>query len=85
MSTIGYERRTNPFLSYQEFGAFKKFVREGAPPEPHHYKHLKRVNAAGQPLIGHAPVIPALTVPQFLLASEQTDCQLVDTRQMLAI
>lgn len=32
MSTIGYERRTNDFLQYEDFGAFQSFVKEGAPP-----------------------------------------------------
>ena len=84
MGTIGYERRTNDFLKYDDFEQFKKFVQEGAPPEPHHYKHLKQVNSKGAPILGHAPVIPGLPPKLFREAVEKEVAQLVDTRQMLA-
>lgn len=84
MSTIGYERRTNDFLRYEIFDEFKKFVQEGAPPEPHHYQHLKMLNAAGPPLLGHAPSAPGLPPKQFQEALKQGKTQLLDTRQMLA-
>lgn len=84
MSTIGYERRSNMFLQFDELDDFRKFVREGAPPEPRHYKHLKKVNAQGPPVLGRAPAIPGLPPQQFQAAAEGGDVQLVDTRQMLA-
>lgn len=84
MGTIGYERRTNPFLQYDDFESFKEFVREGAPPEPHHYKHLKKVNADGPPILGHVPVVPPLTATRFAELADDDDLQLIDTRQMLA-
>lgn len=84
MSTIGYERRSNDFLQFEKLDDFKQFVREGAPPEPRHYKHLKKVNAQGPPVLGRAPAIPGLPPPQFQAAAERGDAQLVDTRQMLA-
>jgi hydroxyacylglutathione hydrolase len=84
MGTIGFERRTNDFLQYEDFDAFKKFVKEGAPPEPNHYKHLKKVNSEGPPLLGHAPSVPGLPPKQFQAALKKGKTQLVDTRQMLA-
>lgn len=84
MSTVGYERRTNDFLQYEDFDEFKKFVQEGAPPEPHHYKPLKKINSEGPPILGHVPVVPGLSPKQFQEAKEKANARLVDTRQMLA-
>lgn len=84
MSTIGYERRFNQFLQYDDFDEFKRFVREGAPPEPHHYKRLKKTNAKGPPVLGSAPPIPALPPKDFQAGIDRGDAQLVDARQMLA-
>lgn len=84
MGTIGYERATNDFLQIEEFEEFKEFVEENAPPEPHHYEHLKTVNADGPPVIGHAPSVPGMPPDEFEEAMEGGDAQLLDTRQMLA-
>lgn len=84
MSTIGYERRTNEFLQYEDFEEFKAYVKEGAPPVPQHYPILKNVNAEGPKLIGSAPVVPGLPPEGFQQAIQRGDAQLVDTRQMLA-
>ncbi|MCA9226655.1 MAG: MBL fold metallo-hydrolase, partial [Planctomycetales bacterium] len=84
MGTIGYERETNDFLQYEDFQEFKKFVEENAPPEPHHYKHLKKVNVQGPPVLGHAPPAQGLPPKDFQKAIDSGDAQLLDTRQMLA-
>lgn len=86
MGTIGYEREPNDFLQYEEFQEFKEFVEENAPPEPHHYKHLKMVNADGPPVLGHAPPVPGLPLqklPQMSvheLKEHLTEVQLLDVR-----
>jgi hydroxyacylglutathione hydrolase len=84
MTTIGYEKRTNDFLQYEDFEAFKSFVKEGAPPVPHHYPILKKINAKGPELIGTAPTVAGLPPEEFQKAVEQGKSQLVDTRQMLS-
>ena len=84
MSSVGYERRFNPFLNHDDVEEFKKFVRDGAPPEPHHYKRLKQLNAQGPPVLGRLPTAPPLPPAEFKEAVERGDAQLVDTRQMLA-
>jgi hydroxyacylglutathione hydrolase len=84
MGTVGYERRTNPFLQYEDFDEFKIFLQEGAPPVPHHYKPLKKINANGPPILGGAPRIPSLPAKQFAEVCARGDAQLVDTRHMLA-
>ena len=82
MGTIGYERRTNSFLRHERFEDFQRLVEESAPPIPHHYPRLKKLNAAGPPLLGAGPPIRALTPVAFQGAIE--GAQLIDTRQMLA-
>lgn len=84
MGTIGYERETNDFLQYEEFQEFKSFVEQNAPPEPHHYKHLKQVNAQGPPVLGHAPPVAGLPPDEFRKSISGGQTQLLDTRQMLA-
>lgn len=84
MTTIGYERRTNEFLQYENFEVFKAFVRQGAPPVPQHYPLLKKINAQGPALIGAAPMVPGIPPEEFQKAVNRGDSQLVDTRQMLA-
>ncbi len=83
MSTIGFERKSNAFLQHEQFEKFKQFVEANAPPEPHHYRHLKKVNASGPPIVGHAAV-PALIPHEFREAIEHGDAQLLDVRDMLA-
>jgi hydroxyacylglutathione hydrolase len=83
-SSIGYERAHNPFLQYDSLGAFKSFVLEGAPPEPRHYKRLKKINAHGPQILGTGPVVPALPPVAFKLALERGEATLIDTRDMLA-
>ncbi|WP_425400155.1 MBL fold metallo-hydrolase [Aeoliella sp.] len=84
MSTIGYERRTNEFLQYDQFDAFKSLVKRGAPPVPQHYPILKRINSQGPQPIGSAPTAPGLPPEEFQQAIEKGEAQLVDTRQMLS-
>lgn len=84
VSTIGYERRFNPFLQHEDLDPFQKFVKDGVPPEPHHYKRLKKLNAAGPPVLGRRPTVPPLPPEAFKRAVEQGNAQLVDARQMLA-
>lgn len=83
-STIGYERLHNPFLQYGSMNEFKQFVLDEAPPEPRHYKRLKKVNAAGPPVLGTGPLVPALPPAAFKEAIGHGGAILVDTRDMLA-
>ncbi len=84
MSTIGYERGSNRFLQIDDFEEFKEFVQEGAPPVPSHYPRLKKVNAAGPPLIGHLPACPGLPVQAFRELVARDGVQVLDVRSMHA-
>jgi hydroxyacylglutathione hydrolase len=83
-STIGHERAFNPFLQFDDRDDFAGYVRTSAPPEPTHYRRLKKLNAQGPEPLGHLPTIPAHTPAAFQKAIEAQNAVLVDTRHMLA-
>lgn len=82
-STVGYERRFNPFLQANNEQAFHDFALQNLPPKPVYYPRLKQSNTDGPPLLGHLPV-PALPASAFKEAIEAGDSTLLDTRHMLA-
>ncbi|TWU26250.1 putative polyketide biosynthesis zinc-dependent hydrolase BaeB [Novipirellula galeiformis] len=84
VSTIGYERRTNTFLKFPNFDAFRKFVVEDAPPAPWHYAELKKVNSAGPAVMSRLPTIAALPPDEFRKVAREPGLSIIDTRSMLA-
>lgn len=83
-STIGYERKFNPFLQYQNFDAFKDYALRTAPPTPTYYPRMKKLNAKGPDILGNLPRVPALPPKTFKQAIEQEEGILIDTRTHLA-
>jgi len=83
-STIGYEKRFNPYYQQTDRDAFIHHALSTAPPEPTYYKRMKRVNAAGPEVLGHLPIIPALSAAQFKRTMSDKGVTLIDTRNMLA-
>lgn len=83
-STIGYERRTNQFLSYPDFESFRKFVVDDAPPVPWHYPELKKVNAGGPSIMDRLPTIPARPPHDFRKVLREAGVTVIDTRSILA-
>lgn len=83
-STIGYERKFNPFLQYQDFKDFKSYALRTAPPTPAYYPRMKKLNAKGPRILGHLPGVPALPPKSFQQALEQKEGILIDTRSLLA-
>lgn len=83
-STIGYERRFNPFLQFSGKEEFKEYALSTAPPEPTYYKRMKKINARGPEVLGNLPVIPGLPPQEFAAAAAKRNSQVIDTRQMLA-
>ena len=65
-TTLGQERRSNPYLDPAlSREAFVQRVLESAPPFPPYYRRMKRVNAAGPPLLEQMPGQRALDVADF--------------------
>src|SRR2546430_7899224 len=84
-STIGYEKRFNPYYQRNERQAFVDYALSTPPPEPTYYKRMKKVNAAGPEILGRLPIIPALAPATFKRMVEEHKYQLVDKLTMLAI
>lgn len=83
-STIGYEKKNNPYLQIDNKEEFIRQVLGTAPPEPRHYKPIKKVNTAGPATFGGMPPVPALPVEEFRVATEDSGNLILDTRSMLA-
>jgi len=83
-STIGYERKFNKSLQFPDVNAFTDHAIETAPPVPHYYPVMKRLNAKGPEILGNLPRVPGLPPKAFKEAIEKKAGVLVDTRTMLA-
>lgn len=84
VTTIGYERRNNPALQFQDEAKFIEYVLFTAPPEPKYYPRMKKENVRGPVVLGRLPTCPALPPKEFAEAVKESGVQLVDNRQMLA-
>src|SRR2546430_16943383 len=59
-STIGYEKRFNPYYQRNERQAFVDYALSTPPPEPPYCKRLKKGNAPGPECLGRFTITPAL-------------------------
>src|SRR6266480_701223 len=83
-STIGYERRHNKFLQFDDVKKFTDYALATAPPVPTYYPRMKKVNAEGPEVLGNLPRVQGLPPKAFKTAVEQKAGQLVDVRTLLA-
>ena len=83
-TTIGYEKKHNPFMQIQEFAEFKKAIQENAPPVPTHYPKLKKLNTKGPDIFGTTPRVRSLSIKEFEKEMENSETIIIDTRDMLA-
>src|SRR2546428_5017624 len=83
-STIGYERKFNRFLKFDDVAKFTEFALGTIPPVPKYYPLMKKINAKGPEVLGNLPRVPALPPKTFKEAIENKTGVLVDTRMMLA-
>jgi hydroxyacylglutathione hydrolase len=83
-STIGYERKFNKFLQFTDAKSFTDYAIQSAPPVPHYYPIMKRVNAEGPKVLGNLPRVPGLPPRAFKEAIDKKAGVLVDVRTMLA-
>jgi len=82
-STIGYERRFNPFLQFQDVEFFTEYALSTAPPVPKYYPLMKKINSKGPDILGGLPRVAGLPAKSFKQAIEDKAGVLVDTRTML--
>ncbi len=83
-STIGYERRFNAFLQFQDVQNFTDYALSTAPPAPAYYPRMKKLNAKGPEVLGNLPSVRGLPPKFFKEATDDKSNILIDTRMMLA-
>ena len=83
-STIGYERKFNKFLQFDDVTKFTDYALASAPPVPKYYPVMKKVNAKGPEILGNLPRVRALPPRAFREAIDKKLGVLVDVRTMLA-
>jgi hydroxyacylglutathione hydrolase len=83
-STIGYERKFNKFLQFTDAESFTDYAIRTAPPVPHYYPLMKKINANGPQILGNLPRVPGLPPKAFKEAINKKAGALVDVRTMLA-
>ena len=82
-STIGYERRFNAFLQFQDVKSFTDYALSSTPPEPVYYSRMKKLNVKGPAVLGNLPPVRGLLPKRFQKAIENDQHILIDTRMML--
>jgi hydroxyacylglutathione hydrolase len=80
-TTIGHERRTNPFFGYGE-EEFVDRILASVPPMPSYYPRMKELNANGVPVLRKLPGGVALSAAQ--LDELRADATLLDVRDIEA-
>jgi hydroxyacylglutathione hydrolase len=83
-STIGYERKFNKFLQFEDVKTFTDYALNTAPPMPHYYPLMKKMNANGPEILGGLARAAALPPRMFKEAIEKKRSVLVDVRTNLA-
>src|SRR2546422_1469770 len=83
-STIGYERRHNKFLQFDDVKKFTDYALATAPPVPTYYPRMKKVNAEGPEVLGSLPRVRGLPPKGFKAAVDKKAGQLGDVRTKYA-
>jgi len=83
-STIGYERRFNPFLQFNNAKSFTNYTLTAGSPIPTYYPLMKTLNTKGPVVLGNLPPVHGFPPKFFQEATEDSDNVLIDTRMMLA-
>ncbi len=82
-TTLGYERRNNPALRFQDRDAFVRFMNDGQPARPANVKNIVAINRGTLPLTMDLPKAPALDVRAFAELAAQGHI-VIDTRSSAA-
>ncbi|MCR8978619.1 MBL fold metallo-hydrolase [Brevibacillus laterosporus] len=80
-STVGYEKRYNPALSFTEEAKFVTWLLDGQPEPPRYFSRMKQVNKQGATLIADLPHPKELQINLEVLQDIRTsEAILLDTR-----
>ena len=82
MSTVGYERRSNPALDAagRDRQEFVREILEGQPEPPLYFARMKRLNKEGVPLLGELPMPRPVSEADLVTVASQADAVVLDTR-----
>lgn len=83
-STIGYERRFNAFLQFDDAKSFTKHALTVSSPIPTYYPWMGALNTKGPVVLGNLPPVRGLPPEFFQQATKDKANVLIDTRMMLA-
>ena len=83
-STIGYERRFNALLQFDDVNSFTNYMLTDAAPIPTYYPLMGAVNTKGPEVLGNLPPVRGLPPESFQEAAGDNANVLIDTRKMLA-
>jgi hydroxyacylglutathione hydrolase len=78
---VGYERRFNPALQYEERDAFVAYMTADQPSRPANMETIVAINQGRAPLTWEEPEAPRLTVTQ-LQAQQDRGAVIVDAREV---
>ena len=79
VTTIGYERRFNPSLSFDSLESFVGYMLQDQPPRPANMANIVAINQGRKPCSMRLPVVPRLTPKEARIAIE-AGSMVLDTR-----
>lgn len=82
-TTLGYEKRTNPYLRLNKEGFIKRALAERLV-IPRYFKKMEELNLKGAPLLSKLTYPKAMTLAQFEREMQHQDIMVVDTRRPYA-
>ncbi len=79
-STVGYERRFNAGLGFDEEKSFVAAILDGQPEPPLYFARMKELNKNGVPVLGGLPQPEALDIDELVARGSADGAVIVDTR-----
>lgn len=70
-STVGYEKRFNPALQFQDEESFVEYILSDQPETPYYFATMKRVNKVGPELIRNLSAVPELPLAELSPIAER--------------
>lgn len=80
VSTIGEQKRSNPYLQHHDLHSYVTAVLTGLPQAPAYFSHNAQMNHDGPPLVDWSAAMPAALTPADVQQRAAAGTWLVDTR-----
>ncbi len=80
VSTIGEQRKENPFLQHADLPSYVMAVIDGLPEAPQYFKHNAKMNHAGPPLVDWEKTMPPALSAADVASKAEKGAWLVDVR-----